>query len=292
MTATATTAHHAQQDRQDQPEPAFTPTRLQPTEIAPETFLIHNHEGEGKAPVVIALNSMVIRSQEPVIVDTGAAEHQSQFLTDVFSLVEPTDVRWVFLSHDDIDHTGNVNVLMDACPNATLVLNWFMVERMGAALQVAPSRWRWIGDGESLDIGDRVLQAVRPPIYDSPTTRGLYDPTTGVYWSSDGFATPMLTPVSHVADLDHNFWIDGMATFDNYISPWLRLVDTSLFASTVDRVAALRPQVIAGCHTPAIDQTRIDQAIAAAHRAPVADFSPQPDQAVLQQIQRALSLAA
>jgi flavorubredoxin len=274
------------------PERTFAPTRLHPTEIAPETFLIHKHEGEGRAPVVIALNSMVIRSAEPVIVDTGAAEHQEQFLEDVFSLVEPTDVRWVYLSHDDIDHTGNVNALMAACANATLVLNWFMVERMGAALQVAPSRWRWIGDGDSFDVGDRVLQAVRPPIYDSPTTRGLFDPTTGVYWSSDGFATPMLTPVTRVADLDHSFWIEGMATFDNYISPWLSLVDPGRYAATVDRIADLRPSVIAGCHTPAIDETRIDHAIAAAHRAPRAEFSPQPDQVVLDQIQRTLSVAA
>jgi flavorubredoxin len=274
------------------PERTLAPTRLHPTEIAPDTFLIHQHEGEGRAPVVIALNSMVIRSAEPVIVDTGAAEHRDQFLQDVFSLVEPTDVRWVYLSHDDIDHTGNVNALMDACPKATLVLNWFMVERMGAALQVPPSRWRWIGDGDSFDVGDRVLQAVRPPIFDSPTTRGLFDPTTGVYWSSDGFATPMLTPVTHVADLDHAFWIEGMATFDNYISPWLSLVDAGRYAATVDRIADLRPRVIAGCHTPAIDETRIDHAIAAAHRAPRAEFSPQPDQVVLDQIQRTLSVAA
>ena len=27
----------------------------------------------------------------------------------MFSIVEPDDVRWVFLSHDDHDHTGNLN---------------------------------------------------------------------------------------------------------------------------------------------------------------------------------------
>mgnify|MGYP003296853863 CR=1 FL=1 len=29
-----------------------------------------------------------------------------QFLADVFSIVEPEDVRWIFLSHDDVDHSG------------------------------------------------------------------------------------------------------------------------------------------------------------------------------------------
>src|SRR5215210_54579 len=107
-----------------------TKTHLEPTLIAPETFLIHDHEGEGTAPVRVPLNTMVIRGAEPVVVDTGMAENREQFLADVFSLVEPEDVRWVFISHDDVDHTGNLNARMAACPNAVAVVNWFITERM------------------------------------------------------------------------------------------------------------------------------------------------------------------
>src|SRR5262245_15791852 len=95
-------------------------TRLEPTRIAPETFIIHNHEGEGVAPAILPVNSLVIRGREPVVVDTGFAHVRDEFLDDVFSVVEPNDIRWVFISHDDVDHTGNVNALMEAAPNATL----------------------------------------------------------------------------------------------------------------------------------------------------------------------------
>ena len=95
----------------------FSPkTRFEPTQIAPETFVIHDHHGEGQAPVSVALNTMVIRAAEPVVVDTGMAENREQYLADVFSLVEPEDIRWVFISHDDVDHTGNVNALMERRP--------------------------------------------------------------------------------------------------------------------------------------------------------------------------------
>ena len=147
-------------------------TRFEPSLIAPETYLIHDHQGEGVGPVSVALNSLLIRSAEPVIVDTGMAENRDTFLADLFGLVDPEDVRWVFISHDDVDHTGNLNVLLQHCPNATLVVNWFMTERMGESLTVPPSRWRWVSDGEALDVGDRLLHAVRPPIFDAPTTRG------------------------------------------------------------------------------------------------------------------------
>jgi Metallo-beta-lactamase superfamily len=132
-----------------------------------------------------------------VVVDTGVAENREHFLSDVFSLVEPEEIRWVFISHDDVDHTGNLNALMEAAPNATVIVNWFMQQRMGATLDVSPLRQRWVGDGELIDVGDRSLLTVRPPVYDSPTTRGLFDTATGVYWGSDAFATPMLTSGTH-----------------------------------------------------------------------------------------------
>ena len=59
-----------------------TKTRLEPTWIAPDTFLLHNHEGEGIAPVIVPINSLVIRGQEPVVVDTGFAHSQDEFLTE------------------------------------------------------------------------------------------------------------------------------------------------------------------------------------------------------------------
>ena len=267
-------------------------TRFEPTRIAPETFLVHDHHGEGTAPVSVALNTMVIRAAEPVVVDTGMMENREQYLADVFSLVEPDDVAWVYISHDDVDHTGNLNTLMSLCPNATLVINWFMHERMGASLDVPMHRWRWMQDGDTLDVGDRTLHLVRPPVFDSPTTRGLYDPTTGVYWGSDSFASPMATPARHVSELDQRDWVGGIHTFARYVSPWLELVDDARFQRTVDRIEALRPRVLVGCHTPVIDGPFVAPALIATRQAPTATVPAQPDQSVLDALQAALDPAA
>lgn len=260
--------------------------RFEPTQIAPETFLIHDHQGEGTDWV--SLNSMVIRAAEPVVVDTGMMENREQYLEDVFSLVEPEDIRWVFISHDDVDHTGNVNALMDAAPNATLVIDWFMQERMGASLDVPASRWRWVQDGDRLDVGDRTLGIVRPPVFDSGTTRGLFDPLTEVYWGSDAFATGMPTPVRDVAELELAPWLEGIHILARYISPWLTLVDEAKFQRTVDRIDSLGPKVLAGCHTPAVSAGYVADAIAATRTAPWAVVPPQPDQTVLDAIRAVL----
>jgi flavorubredoxin len=259
-------------------------TRVTPTRVAPETFLIHDHAGEGVAPVIVPMNSMVIRAAEPVVVDTGFASNRDRWFEDVFSLVEPEDIRWLFISHDDVDHTGNVNELMALAPNATLVVNWFMWERMGATLEVPLDRMRWLGDGESFDVGDRVLHAVRPPVFDSPTTRGLYDPTTKVYWGVDSFATPMLNVTTTVEDLDEDFWLEGIATFSQYVSPWFAMLDDAKFQRSVDRVASLDIRTIVGCHTPVVPQSHVARAIGRTRTFGSVTVQDPPDQAVLDQM--------
>ena len=260
-------------------------THLEPTKIAPETYLIHDHSGEGHAPVLVPLNSMVIRGAEPVVVDTGVAENRDQFLADVFSIVEPEDIRWVFISHDDVDHTGNVNALMELAPNATLVINWFLQERMGGTLEVSPLRQRWIVDGESLDVGDRTLLAVRPPVYDSPTTRGLLDMVTGVYWTSDAFGAPMLTPIRDVADLPDEMFEVGMTTFNRWVSPWIEIANQDRFQESVERVARLQPSMLVGCHSPLIGRSHLDRAFDVMRRSATAPTMPMADQSVLDEIQ-------
>ena len=79
----------------------------------------------------------------------------------VFSIVEPEDVRWIYLSHEDHDHIGNLRRDARRCPNATLVTTWFMVERLHATTTLPIERMRWVNDGERFSAGDRTLTCRR-----------------------------------------------------------------------------------------------------------------------------------
>src|SRR5690349_6877014 len=123
--------------------PPLSPAHaVPPTKIAADTWVIHQVQQALGQPLDIFLNSMVILGAEPVIVDTGTPANRMQWLTDVFSLVDPEDVRWIFLSHDDVDHTGNLEQAMEACPNAKLVCNWAMVERHSNCFEFPIDRCR------------------------------------------------------------------------------------------------------------------------------------------------------
>lgn len=251
--------------------------KVEPYEVAEETFVIGQLHQPPGAPVGIYLNSVVIRGEEPVIVDTGTYFNRDQWLEDAFSLVDPADVRWVYLSHDDHDHVGNLRPVLDACPDATLVTTWFMVERLSADFDLPITRMRWLNNGESFSAGDRTLTAVVPPLFDSPTTRGLFDGRTGFYWAVDSFASVLVNPTVEAADVDRSEWTEGFAV-NRINSPWHQWLDHRKFGRHVDHVQSLGASAIASAHGPALHGEMIDEAFRLIREVPHLEAPPLPGQ--------------
>jgi flavorubredoxin len=266
------TSHHGSMA----PHPPVT--HHAPLAIGRDTYLIRSMFGEGEGPVAVYVNSMVITGPEPVVVDTGTVVNREQWLADVFSLVEPTDIRYVFLSHDDHDHVGNLVPLLELAPQATLLTTWFSGERLAGDLHVPLQRVRWVNDGDTVDAGGRTLAVVRPPLYDAPTTRGLYDPASGVYWAVDTYGTPVPTPTDDVAELDRDFWDEQFLGFNRMNSPWHAVADPVLFGRQVERVERLAPTVLASAHGPVITGANVGEAHRKMRRIAGGDPTPLPTQ--------------
>lgn len=271
--------------------PPICPTiTVPPTKVAPDTWVIHQVQTALGEPLEVFINSMVILGSEPVIVDTGTPGNRAQWLEDVFTLVDPEDVKWIYLSHDDVDHSGNLDEAMTACPNAKLVCNWAMVERHSNCFHFPLDRCQWVMHDESFDVGDRKLHAIRPPVFDSPTTRGLYDPKTKVYWAVDSFATPVPDSKMAISDLDDEFWTFGLTLFAHgAVSPWLAMADPAKFNQHVDLSQNLDINTIASCHSPVLEGDYIAKAFEKVRQLPMVDPPPMPDQSVLDQIIAATS---
>ena len=252
-------------------------TRARPVQIAAETFVIQDHQLVGDAGV-LHVNSMVIRGSEPTVVDTGAHGNEEHFLEDLFALVEPADVRWLFLSHDDLDHAGNAVAVLRECPNATVITTWMAAQRLvsgGGALP--PERCRWLDDGGVLDIGDRALVAQRPPLFDAPGTRGLIDTSTDVFWTADCFAAYVPAPTADMDELDRDVWHDGFVRFHQWNSPWLEAVDAGWWQRTVARLTSRQLAVIASAHGPVLSGGHVGRGIDALRELPALPIVKSPE---------------
>jgi flavorubredoxin len=229
--------------------------------IADDTVVVRQLFGEGIAPAAMYANSMVIAGAEPILVDTGSRVTRGAWLEATFSVVEPADVRWIYLSHDDHDHIGNLFEVLELCPDAQLVMTWFMVERLASEALVPLDRVRIVNDGDRFHAADRDLVAVVPPTFDSPTTRGLFDTKSGVYWAVDSFATAVPHDVTDLDELDPEFFTATFLEVQRTLSPWHQWLDPAKYASHIERVRDLGASVVASAHGPATRGEQIGRSI-------------------------------
>lgn len=254
-----------------------------PYEVAAGTWIIPEL-APGGPDGFIPVNSAVILGEEPVIVDTGTALNRDRWTDAVWSIVDPADVRWIFLSHDDHDHVGNLVEVLDTCRQATLVTTWFSLERLSGDVRLPLDRCRWVNDGESFDVGDRSLLALRPPVFDAPTTRGLFDPATGFYWAVDCFGSLVPEHITNVTDMDSDMWEETFLHMNRLVSPWHSLVDPAKYDRFLRRLESLEIEVIGSAHGTATAGSNVARSFELLRQAVQMEEAPLPGQADLEAI--------
>jgi hypothetical protein len=221
--------------------------------VLPDVTVLSDHAeipGLGFLPV----NTFVLHAEQPVVVDTGLSTPDKDFVSELSEVIDPADVRWIWITHPDRDHTGGLWDLMEAAPQARLVTTFLGVGIMSCEWVVPLDRVHLLNPGQRLDVGDRTLTGYRPPLFDNPATVGLQDDSTGVLLSSDCFGGPMASAdlaccddVRAVPAEDRRAAQLLWAAVD---SPWVHGVDRTTYAATVDAFRRLDPSAILSTHLP------------------------------------------
>ncbi|MEV7418908.1 MBL fold metallo-hydrolase [Streptomyces sp. NPDC089919] len=237
--------------------------------------------GIGHLPV----NAFVLHAAEPVVVDTGLGLPDRDFLALLGQALDPADVRWIWLTHPDRDHTGGIFALLEAAPRARVVTTFMGAGIMSCERPLPMDRLFLLNPGQTLDVGDRTLTGFRPPLFDNPATVGFFDDATGVCFSSDCFGGPM--PTAELAEGEDVRALDAASVREAQLlwasvdSPWVQQVDPMAFAGSFGELRARAPELVLSTHlpaAPAITGPMIDTLASAAGQAPFVG----PDQAALE----------
>jgi glyoxylase-like metal-dependent hydrolase (beta-lactamase superfamily II) len=231
----------------------------------------------------LPVNSYVVQAAQPMLIDTGLPASRAEFLDNLWSTVDPADLRWIYLTHPDRDHTGSLAQVMEAAPQARLVTTFLGFGILGIDFAISPDRIFLLNPGQSLDLGDRRMTAFRPPVFDSPATTGLYDESTGTCFTSDCFGGPMAgpEPVEDIAELPVDDVLAAQRLWAMVDSPWVSGVDRTAFAASLEPLRAMDPEVVLCTHLPPARRAmpRLLDMLAAT---PDADPFVGPDQAALE----------
>ncbi|MDP8931565.1 MAG: MBL fold metallo-hydrolase [Actinomycetota bacterium] len=252
-----------------------------PYQAAKDVYVLPTHlpiPGVG----AILINSFVILAEEPVLVDTGIGTDRQEFVDALTSILDPVDLRWLWLTHDDADHTGSVERVLELCPNALLATHGFNALRMANWWPVPLQQVQALTADTRLDVGDRTLRAIRPPLFDNPFSLGIYDEKSGALFSVDAFGAVLPgEPGQSAVELSETELTEGMIAWATFDSPWAHLVDTKKFDEVVDHVQRLGPSSIYSSHLPAATGP-VEPFLKVLKSVPTAEPFVAPDQAAFE----------
>ena len=235
---------------------------------------------------VLPVNAYLLMSEEPVLVDTGIGMDSDDFVAALSSFLDPRDLKWIWLTHDDADHTGSIQRVMELAPNASLVTHGFSAFRMATWWQVPMDRVHAIRFGDDLHVGDRTLTAVAPPLFDNPMSTGFLDRSTGALFTVDAFGAILPEPTQNADDVPREVLAGGMLGWATSDSPWVHVADRDMFGGVLERVRHLQPSQIFSSHLPAASGTSLEDFLKVLATVPDAEpFMPPDSEQFVQMIE-------
>lgn len=198
----------------------------------------------------IPINAFLLKGAEPMLVDTGLDGLSDAFLKRLRAEIDLDDLRWIWLSHTDADHIGNLERVLDAAPNARMITNFLGAGKMDMMGRGDANRVRMLEPGEVLEIGGRRLHQVRPPYYDAPETMGFFDATDRVFFAADAFGALLPGAAETVDELAADTLRDGLVGWSSVDAPWLAHMDCKTLGRMLDSLERLDPDHVLSGHLP------------------------------------------
>lgn len=232
----------------------------------------------------VPINAFVIKGSEPILVDTGSVIQSAQFMPALRSIIDPADLKWIWLTHTDLDHIGSLHQLLDENPRLRVITTFLGVGIMSLSAPLPMDRVTLVNPGASITVGDRTLTGIRPPAFDNPSTTGFYDNKSGAFFSSDCFGALLADPPQNAAELSEKDLREGQILWATVDSPWLHKADERALANELQAIRRMGPRMILSSHLPAAAGDMTDRLLASLADVPSAQPFVGPDQAALEQM--------
>lgn len=168
--------------------------------------------------------------------------------------------------------------LLEASPSAWLAANCLAVLRMSTVWPVPMHRVYWLNSGDSIRVGDRKVTAVRPPLFDNPTTIGIC-----AFFSADCFGAMISSPAQNADDAPEEDLAQRMISWASGENPWVHMVKPSGFTQLLDRIRQMAPKMIVSARLPPA-QGKTEELLELLARIPTSTPFVAPNQTALEQM--------
>ncbi|MDA3730579.1 FprA family A-type flavoprotein [Niameybacter massiliensis] len=119
-------------------------------------------------------NAYVLKgSAKTAVFETVKAKFFDEYLENLKTVIDPTEIDYIIVNHTEPDHAGSVARLLELAPLATVVGTTQAIKYMSEIIN-APFKSLVVKDGETLSLGDKTIRFIGAPCLHWPDSMYSY----------------------------------------------------------------------------------------------------------------------
>ena len=191
----------------------------------------------------------------PLLFDAGSHIHSEEILADLKDLLGQDKPGYVFLTHTELPHTGNLSTILKHWPETKLVVSSEILPHVELPWWVTEDQVLYGYAGTEGEYGGRHISFLSGILKDQPGTHWMYDQITGALFTADAFGYLFPEEADNQCDdeLDEGIPIDWLSRYHKSAFRFLPYVSADKLIADIDKVFKKRDvKIIAPTHGNAI----------------------------------------
>lgn len=141
-------------------------------------------------------NSYLLMTEKPTVIDTVDISFGREFIENLRNIIELDKIKYIVINHTEPDHSGALGSLAARAKNAVIVCTKLAVNELKEMYRLHNREFLVVGDGDTLDIGGKILKFIETPYLHTEETMITYCEEDKILFPCDIFST-------HVANYEY-----------------------------------------------------------------------------------------
>lgn len=195
-------------------------------------------------PQGTSYNAYLIKGEEKTaLIDTVNPGFEEEFKDKINMVSKLEKLDYLIMNHAEPDHSSAILYIMDAAPNSVLVTTERGVKMASLYHELPENRIKVVGEGDSLDLGGKILRFIEAPWLHWPETMFTYLPEDKVLFPCDFFG-------AHTAQGIYDEDLEDLIPLAKRYYGEIMMPFGKMGAKALEKIKNLEIEIIAPSHGP------------------------------------------
>lgn len=138
-------------------------------------------------------NAYLLTGEKNVLIETVHRDYFDELTANIQEILPLDKLDYLIMNHTEPDHSGSLALLLERCPNLTVVCS-NSAKKFLEAISNTTFPCRVAKDGDTLDLGGRALRFISAPLLHWPDSMFTWDEAGGTLFTCDFLGAHFCAP--------------------------------------------------------------------------------------------------